>query len=632
MNICVKLITEDTESAFAVKNAIEKYPYNFQQEEGTDFSDLRNGVFIVIADRSSIRYQQAINELKHNVSSSLIILAEKGDPGITDDIMLLKPSGVIFKIPDADYVCAAVENAVSGFTLTSDNFSWDSIIRAMMDSPAMILLADRERNIRYANRAFFRLTGFHYSELSCSCRSLGILREMLESVFNTSVNWKGEITDLTKDGREFTILSSISVVKNLSGGVIGYVCISEDISARKEIESNLEQARMVAEETSAAKTRFLATISHEIRTPMNAIIGMTDLALLTDDNDEKLDYLIELKGATRKLLRLTDDLLDFSKLESGKIKLDLKMLRLARVVKDAVERFAHSADDKKLNLTFSVSSDVSQRLTGDPFRIGQILDHLIGNSIKFTEKGNVEVNVVLSGETFIHREKYQLVKFSVSDTGIGISPEKQSVIFEKFRQCEETTARSWGGTGIGLAISQSLVRMMGGAIIVESSLDKGSNFSFTVPLKIELQETEENGRNLETITVSKRLMKILLVEDNPVNARITEIILKKLGHTVDIAGNGLISIDKLRESAYDVIFMDIEMPVMDGIEATRRIRNGEAGSRMQNIPVVAMTAHAVSEYEEECRKTGMNWFLTKPINVMLIPELLNAIINKPAVL
>jgi len=392
------------------------------------------------------------------------------------------------------------------------------------------------------------------------------------------------------------------------------------------IKTSHRKLEALSEKASEAKTQFMATISHEIRTPMNAIIGMTDLALLTNDSEEILDYLIDLKTAAGKLLDITDKMLDVSKIESGELKIEPDVFSLKLAVSGAINRIRQQAEEKGLELSCSISGEAGDYYYGDAFRIEQILGHLLNNAVKFTDKGYVRLDVLVSGQSCLSGVEASLLQFIVSDNGIGIPPEKQNLIFEHFNQVENSRTRSRGGTGLGLSISKKLAELMNGTIDIESTPGTGSRFYINIPLRKTGIFENTDFKRPDLVMRADRVLRILVVEDNPVNARLAEVIIRKLGHISDVAVNGMIALEILRNAHYDVIFMDVEMPVMDGIETTKQIRSGSAGKVNESIPIVAVTAYALAEYEKECLDAGMNYFLTKPINVMFIPELLNSIV------
>lgn len=396
------------------------------------------------------------------------------------------------------------------------------------------------------------------------------------------------------------------------------------LSLITELKGELQNSQQLMEESAEIKKRFMATINHEIRTPMNAIVGMTDLALLTNDSEEVLDYLIDLKTASGKLLSIMENILDFSRAESGEFQPEPENFSIRRMTDSAVEMFQTSAAEKGLTLTGYVNSSVPDCCYGDHRRILQVIENLLDNAIRFTPSGYVKLEINRLQKNPEDDEQTILTGFSVSDSGIGIDPEKQKTIFNMFSQAEDSCTRRWGGVGLGLTIAKTLAVLMQGKISVQSKAGHGSRFLFTVPLlpgtvmdKVICEDFERPP--------SARIMKILVVDDNPVNARMAGIILKKLGHIYETAANGLQALDMLKKNCYDVIFMDIEMPVMDGIETTKQIRAGAAGSDKIDIPIVAVTAYAMSDFQNECLNAGMNYYLTKPVNVVLIPDILRRI-------
>jgi CheY-like chemotaxis protein len=361
-------------------------------------------------------------------------------------------------------------------------------------------------------------------------------------------------------------------------------------------------------------------MSHEIRTPINGVIGMTGLALDTNLSAEQREYLDMVKLSADSLLDVVNDILDFSKIESGNLKVDLVPFDLDHCVRSTVKVFASRAQLQKLTLTCDIQPGVPVAVVGDPGRLRQILTNLVGNAIKFTERGNVAVTVETESQT--HGEA--IIRFNVSDTGIGIPKEKHQAIFEPFVQADGSTTRKYGGTGLGLAISTNLVALLGGRIWLDSELGKGSTFHFT--LRFELQKTPTSSTTAEdlafrervahpTLPESQRNLRILLVEDNGVNQLLARRLLEKRGHAVVVAGNGREALAVLEASAsnsFDLILMDVQMPEMDGFEATRLIREMEK-STSQHHPIIAMTAHTLKGDKERCLAAGMDAFVSKPI-------------------
>ena len=629
-----------------------------------------------------------------------------------------------------------------------------------LDQHAIVSMTDVRGTITYANDRFCAISGYpreallgqNHRIIGSGTHDKAFFEDMWATITAGRV-WHGEICNRNRDGALYWVNATIVPLLGEAGKVTQYIAIRTDITARKEAERQMIAAKEAAEEASRVKSDFLANMSHEIRTPMNGVIGMTELVLDTELTGDQREYLGIVKSSADALLQIVNDILDFSKIEAGRMRLETIAFSLEDVLRETIRSLAVRGHQKNLEVLLQITPGVPDRLVGDPGRLRQILVNLVGNAIKFTESGEIEVGVQLAPE---QPDERAVIAFSVRDTGIGIAPDKLQSIFESFSQADSSTTRRYGGTGLGLTISSQLVAMMGGTIQVQSTPGAGSTFTFTIALprgsqpsaerfqtagrlaglrvlvvddnpssgrmlcrmlqewKMEptllpgaapaleaLAQADREGRPYALTLVDAHMppmsgfelvvqlqeahlssagalvvmlapdrqredamrcralgvpaylskpvgpaelfaalmaalgdplpartrperrrapraplrpLKVLVAEDNPVNQTLAQRLLEKQGHQVRVACNGVEAVREWMAGDFDVILMDVDMPLMNGHEATQRIRAVEASEAAgQRIPIVAMTAHAMEGARESCLRSGMDGYLSKPI-------------------
>lgn len=518
-----------------------------------------------------------------------------------------------------------------------------SLIEASLDP---LVTINTEGKITDMNNATANITGLSREDLTGTdffdyFTEPQKAREVYQEVFAKGSVADSPLTLRHIEGKLTDVLFNGSVYKNESGDILGVVIVARDVTEQKRIEKEIieakvlaelatgiaeeaknkaENATRIAEDAVKAKQQFLSNMSHEIRTPMNAIIGFTKVLLKTDISSKQHEYLTAIKMSGDALIVLINDILDLAKVDAGKMTFEKTPFKMAMSIAAMIHLFEAKIHEKNLQLVREYDTRIPAVLVGDPVRLHQIILNLISNAVKFTTKGKITVSVRLLSED----EEKVNIEFAIVDTGIGIPVKKLDKIFENFQQATSGTSRLYGGTGLGLAIVKQLVEPQGGVIQVTSKIDEGSTFSFTLSFQKTNKEAETDFGFAEIDSEVKNI-RVLVVEDIALNQLLMKTLLDDFGFERDIATNGRIAIEKLEKETYDIILMDLQMPEMNGFEATEHIRTIMKSA----IPIIALTADVTTVDLAKCKAVGMNDYIAKPVDERILYSKIISLVKKP---
>jgi PAS domain S-box-containing protein len=493
----------------------------------------------------------------------------------------------------------------------------------ILDNTAIIILMDSQEKIKYVNKKFCEISGYNANEITgkylnvikSGYHSEEYYKQVKEILFSGKV-FRGEFLQRKKNGETYWEETCIYPFIDEKNKVYQFISIGSDITSFK----NAMQI----------KDQFLANMSHELRTPLHSLVSLSNLLAETSLTNEQTDYLENIQNATNILMKMVEDMLDLNKIESGQIRFENKIFNPQVLINSLVKMFTGKVRQKKLEFIVQYDATLPEFIVGDPFRLKQVLIHLIENSVKYTHSGGIKLSCKLARQTSAH-SYFEIV---VEDTGIGIAPENLDIILEKFQQVRMDDKRSFGGQGLGLSIAKQLIKLQNGQFNITSQENIGTRVSFSIPylnagkesnLKPETSETEFIPAEKNVSGTGNSCMKVLIAEDVDINQLVIKKHMQKFGFSADFAENGKVAIDKLSRGNYDIILMDMQMPVMDGYEAIKKIR-AEFPTPKKNMPIISITASVLGEAPNKCLEAGADDYVPKPYDVMELRKKMESLV------
>ncbi len=488
----------------------------------------------------------------------------------------------------------------------------------------VIWTTDGQLTPRHVSPSFGHLTGFDQNKAITTIHrdiisSSPFTKNHFQLLFllrDRSLHWESRMQ--TANGETIWVESIVSPLPDNTKHFTGIIGVTRDISSRKKIMLELEAAKEQAFAANKAKSAFLANMSHEVRTPMNGVLGMLQLMTMTHLDNEQSEYVDTAMASGESLLTIINDILDYSKIEAGKLQMTPEEFQIRDIVKTLLISFRTAINQQKVSLSCSIAEEIPNRLVADHVRLRQILYNLVGNAVKFTEQGEILIEIKMQEKISSDRIKLEC---TITDTGIGVPEDIGDELFEPFTQIESSRQKKVKGTGLGLSIVKQLVTQMEGTVQLKRNNAQGTTVTFTVVVGIgETQTTPLQILQTPLLTSPNRRLATLIVEDEQINQQILQAILTKLGHRTTIAGDGRSALELLKTNHFDIVLMDVQMPELDGLETTKIIRNSEPYRHVRNIPIIALTAYAMAGDKEKCIEAGMNSYLAKPVDIKALEK------------